>query len=185
MSSRVRGLRMTHSKNPGEGGVPLQPVLANPAQSAPLTPAEITSILAEHIQASTHPTWAQYENQGCVSCTDIWPCRTVRAAATIAADRARLAEAEVQRDFNIRAFKAARDAGIEMEQQRDQAESDADKAEQRVKALEAFLDREVLPRYVEIFTAAGLGNPQESVIVQQAKVLLTRTPPEGPGEEGV
>lgn len=38
--------------------------------------------------------------------------------------------------------------------------------------MAAFLWDEVMPRYVEMFEAAGLGAPNDSVVVQQARALL-------------
>lgn len=38
--------------------------------------------------------------------------------------------------------------------------------------LRAFLNHEVLPRYMEMFMAAGLGEWRESVIYQRAIALL-------------
>lgn len=45
-------------------------------------------------------------------------------------------------------------------------------ANKEIETLHIFLDEEVLPRYVEMFDAAGLGDPSGSVVVQTAKNLL-------------
>lgn len=58
---------------------------------------------------------------------------------------------------------------------RDLAMADAD-----IAALRRFLEHEVLPRYAELYAAAGLGDPAESVIAEPARALLAS---EHPGAE--
>lgn len=41
-----------------------------------------------------------------------------------------------------------------------------------VQQLRAFLNDEVMPRYAEMFEAAGLGNASDSVVIEMARDLL-------------